>query len=1174
MAARTCPKCQTPLVLDEGGLVGEVICSGCGARLRLKAPPRPAPPPVPVLDDPPPSEPDPLDAPKPKRKKKKKKTAKSAGWLDRLSPRALVAGGVGVFLLFIGIVLVIVLAAGGKGDGGGGQGGGGSGSGNNFAVVDAPVEGVAEAKADVVPPPVGRKPRPVAELPAEGKDDTPLPAWALRPDPPTAVPEPAMPLWGKYLPASTAPALLFASLNGPFVAVPARYLSVPPDKKEPFPPSSLVFDLRTGKQAGEFATRDQFYRSSRLSPDGRLVLSPSQEAIGNETLSAGWLFVYKQGDGKAAAKFQVPGNIAWTGFVANDRVAVYTFDPKPILHVYDGTDGKLVKAVPLAAEMFPPPQPPANLTGQFRPKFWYEPRGLAGAVSPGGRYVVLGGKTGLAVLSVADGRQVAELATGPVADWPAHLGLNFSPDGAEFYAITVNTNARGERQSRLRGWSLATGRTLFDCGLADSHLCGPPLRGPEPGTMILPSAGDHWGDTAMGSAGPDGGTHPGAVVETLAGLTVHPLIVRPVRWSGADGFLCDGPLRWAPHLPVPPDMPVPDQKTSDPKTYQAQKELALMNPNFQAVYTVPFDRATYRAKAGPTLAAVAPRPKVAPGGRNGLVVAKPEPPANWSAPPSATSPPRPAERAALATWPTALVPGHAATISFDYKDKPRWQYEVTWHRHDLRTGKKEADPVRLWPWAEMTSRHVTMIEKFDPPPAALTDDGQRLALRDPADSSRVDVWDGAGNRLTGLVPYGRGVAVEWLGWAADGRLLTLGAGRVTSWDLKTAKAAFEVVGGYVAPVALAPHRAWIAAPSAEGVDLLDAATGKCLGRCKAPAGAADYLAVAVSTDGKALAAARPSGVAVEKGAVTRRPTYFADVWDLSTGETASTPFGWGKFGALHWCSPDHLLATSDSLDLIDRKAGAVVIGYAFPPREGAPEGHQWLAGMPDGRVWAYVRNAKPTPEIPGQMLWRSQTIPDLESDPDKLVLADDRAYLRPKSGSIRVEVDVGDADRSKTAARKLAGELQAKGHTMGPGGMTLRVTYAVVDSRQEMTFGGPNSKGQSIPAVEFTFRLAATDGSEAWRKVTTAGFLGMGSKYYTKSKNEGLVPGGMMGSLRTDFYDFGGRGMRAAFAEEILETKGADLSLPEGGLPELLVKAGGEFKPLPAGRQLKLDPGP
>ena len=59
--------------------------------------------------------------------------------------------------------------------------------------------------------------------------------------------------------------------------------------------------------------------------------------------------------------------------------------------------------------------------------------------------------------------------------------------------------------------------------------------------------------------------------------------------------------------------------------------------------------------------------------------------------------------------------------------------------------------------------------------AALSHDDQRLAACDPANSSRVDVWEADGRRTSGL-QMENDAPIEWLGWSHGGKLLTLTAG--------------------------------------------------------------------------------------------------------------------------------------------------------------------------------------------------------------------------------------------------------------------------------------------------------------------------------------------------------------------------------------------------------------
>jgi hypothetical protein len=796
-----------------------------------------------------PTEDRPDGLPKKVKKKNKKKAKKPASLIERLSPKTLIAFAVGTAVLVAGgiVALVLLLAGGGgnAGDGGTTEGGTQSAARADFVVVDVSVDGVqGPAAQDASTPAPPRKPGKIPPLRAATAEVEP--GWLLQPDPPASAPAVLPERWASPIPGDWPP--VFASMAGPFYGVLGPPV-LPAPQRQPGPPpkptpAALITDLRTGKQSGEFY---HAFLNGRLSPDGQFIVTPSAFPEAHLTEKEGKLLVYKDKETQRKAMIEIPGAVAWLDFIAADRVAIYTFDPKPVVHIHTIADGKLAKTIPIEAEMLPAPEPHSNIVGPSRPKFWYEPKMLRGAVSPGGRYLALGSKKGIVVLSLAEGRQLMELVLGEPGE---HLGINFNPDGTELYSV----------HSRLRGWSLASGQLLFSAPVTQP-LVGLPVKGPEPGTMIV------------------GGT----VVETQAGLAIYYLDFTAVRWVGPDSLLAYGKLASAPYLTAPAEKPLPEKNATSRREIVQQRLNSLQNANSNAVYTTPLDRAKYRAKADPILAAVAPRPVVPVGDRSGVKSLKAEPPTTWTAPPPAHVPEPSAVKPALPSWPTTMSADHAAMITFDFMQVPRWQYAVNWHRYDLRAGKKVGDPIELWPWAEMTDRHVTMIEQFSTPLAALTDDGGLLALRDPGDSARLNVWDGSGKRLGGLIPYGRGVAADWLGWSADGRLLTLGAGRLTGWDWKAARAIWEVEGGYITPVAQAPGRAWLAAPAGDAVDLLDASSGRCLARCKAPPGA-EYLALAVSLNGAALAAARP-----EKRPVAQAGAYTADIWDLTNGKGGFGP---------------------------------------------------------------------------------------------------------------------------------------------------------------------------------------------------------------------------------------------------------------------------------------------
>src|SRR5205823_907396 len=113
----------------------------------------------------------------------------------------------------------------------------------------------------------------------------------------------------------------------------------------------------------------------------------------------------------------------------------------------------------------------------------------------------------------------------------------------------------------------------------------------------------------------------------------------------------------------------------------------------------------------------------------------------------------------------------------------------TWVRYDLATGQSIGEPIPLW--ADTVAEVGGEVGRL----VALSPDGQRLAVVDPSDRSRVDVWDSTGKRLVGLRPYAED-AITWLGWSPAGQLLTACADTMTGSDVTNGKAVFEIEGIY------------------------------------------------------------------------------------------------------------------------------------------------------------------------------------------------------------------------------------------------------------------------------------------------------------------------------------------------------------------------------------------
>src|SRR5262249_16872158 len=121
-------------------------------------------------------------------------------------------------------------------------------------------------------------------------------------------------------------------------------------------------------------------------------------------------------------------------------------------------------------------------------------------------------------------------------------------------------------------------------------------------------------------------------------------------------------------------------------------------------------------------------------------------------------------------------------------DPPRDRYALQWQRVDLTTGKGD-EPVPLWP-SILPPGQVPAAAGSGSIIADQTFDGSRLAMRDAANAGRIDIWDKSGKRLHGFLPYGSNGSVDALFWTSDTRLITVGGGKVTGWEIPGPKAVF------------------------------------------------------------------------------------------------------------------------------------------------------------------------------------------------------------------------------------------------------------------------------------------------------------------------------------------------------------------------------------------------
>ncbi len=477
----------------------------------------------------------------------------------------------------------------------------------------------------------------------------------------------------------------------------------------------------------------------------------------------------------------------------------------------------------------------------------------------------------------------------------------------------------------------------------------------------------------------------------------------------------------------------------------------------------------------------------------------------------------------------------------------------------------------LWPWSDPIGEPWYQYSESRPAPphvAALTADGARLAVRDPANPRRVDAWTEDGTRLGGLEPYGE-TRIDWVGWSGGGKLLTLGGGTLSAWDIDTGKAVYEVTGEYTTPAEHGPQRQWVAVASRDGIDLVDAESGRCLARCRRTAAGEPYETLAVSPDGKGLAALRP-GVTPPRAGSTESTEWICDVWALTNGRHTSVPVGHKPLQLLGWYSPKHIwVASKFKVEMIDTALGDVIWhgwydGIYF---------HQWVEkgvpygrATPDGQLWQYVQYRGSDRDVPPNV-WHSQQVPPADSEILEFVRSLDAQ--QQVVDNIRVEVDLGESSRSQKFARRTAADLQRRGFTVAKGGWALRLSQTSGDTKEKITFG--LGSAMPIPEGVFTWQLVGPDGAAAWQQRQHLSWSADSSQYFQGVSLEAVSHPDYT-TVRNLKLDFRGRDPREAMYEEVLDRALRFVVLPDN-LPNRLLKSGGEHLKLPVVERIWPDHG-
>ena len=111
--------------------------------------------------------------------------------------------------------------------------------------------------------------------------------------------------------------------------------------------------------------------------------------------------------------------------------------------------------------------------------------------------------------------------------------------------------------------------------------------------------------------------------------------------------------------------------------------------------------------------------------------------------------------------------------------------------------------------------------------ADLSPDGSLLAVREPKEGKRLDIWSlTAGKHVVGWLPGEKDAAVLWFAFVDEKQVLTLSSnGKLTLWDVPECRAVYSIPARSVRP-ALIPGRKYMAVFAGSNFEVMETATGE------------------------------------------------------------------------------------------------------------------------------------------------------------------------------------------------------------------------------------------------------------------------------------------------------------------------------------------------------------
>jgi hypothetical protein len=356
--------------------------------------------------------------------------------------------------------------------------------------------------------------------------------------------------------------------------------------------------------------------------------------------------------------------------------------------------------------------------------------------------------------------------------------------------------------------------------------------------------------------------------------------------------------------------------------------------------------------------------------------------------------------------------------------------------------------------------------------ADVSPDGGRLAVLEPRDERRVDVWSLANRQhVVGWEPFEREAEpkVRWVAMLSTAHVLTLSAGgKLVLWSLPECKAVYAI-SGLRGAVALSPGRKTLAAFNGATYEVLDAATGERKGQLGGAVLAVH--AAGFRGDGQELAAV----------VQTDQPSQLLR-WDLKTGK-AQAPLPCPVASDVVWFGPSAVVI---GMTLIDTQTGWALSQLAM----GGPG--RSATGSPDGRLWfAFSQNAN------DQAVLTAQTIPDPASrELAGQIAAKTVTRVLGPGMSVAMKIDVPAPRKADEYRKRITDNLTARfrgaGLTVAAGAADLRLQVQLGPERDtgrimEWKTIGARGRTYRVPIKEVACRAELTDnaGTTLWQQQNT-----------------------------------------------------------------------------------------